>query len=72
MVIEILPFSCSVLLFVKADGDDLEVPIRDAILTGLFLYNFRTTQSKNHFDTNLVKIHHAVIEKLSFSCSVLS
>ena len=45
--------------------------VRDAILTGLFLSNFETTQCKNHFDTNLVKIHSAVIEILSLSCSVL-
>ena len=31
--------------------------VRGAILTGLFLFNFQTTQCKNHFDTNLVKIH---------------
>ena len=30
--------------------------VRDAILTGLFLSYFETTQRKNHFDTNLVKI----------------
>ena len=29
----------------------------DAILTGLFLFDFETTQCKNHFDSNLVKIH---------------
>ena len=29
----------------------------DAILTDLFLFNFKTTHCKNHFDTNLVKIH---------------
>ena len=92
VVIEILSFSCSVLLLVKADGDHLECQIakkkskwlnakitvtqswynsierffqfytllflvRDAILTGLFLLNFKTTHCKNHFDTNLVKIH---------------
>ena len=45
--------------------------VRDAILTGLFLINFKTAHCKNHFDTNLVKIHEAVIEILSFSCSVL-
>ena len=38
--------------------------------TGTFLFNFETTQCKNHFDTNLVKIHSAVTEILSFSCSV--
>ena len=91
----ILSFSCSVLLFVKADGDRLAVPnckkkskiqnglmqrlllyktgtipltdffqfytllfsVRDAILIGLFLINFKRTHCKNHFDTNLVKIH---------------
>ena len=41
------------------------------ILTGIFLFNFETTQCKNHFDTNLVKIHSAVIEILSFLCSAL-
>ena len=45
--------------------------VRGAILTGLFLFNFKTTHCKNHFDTNLVKIHYAVIQILSFSCSVL-
>ena len=43
----------------------------DANLTGLFVFNFETTPCKNHSDTNLVKIHKAVIEVLSFSCSVL-
>ena len=37
----------------------------------LLLFNFEATQCKNHFDTNLVKIHLAVIEILSFSCFVL-
>ena len=37
----------------------------------LFLFNFETSQCKNHFDTNLVKIHLVVIEILSFSRSVL-
>ena len=114
VVIEILSFSCSVLLLVKADGNHLAVPnckkkkkkkkkkkskwlnakiivaqswynsterffqfytwlflVRDAILTGLFLSNFKGTHCKNHFDTSLVKIRYAVIEILSFSCSVL-
>ena len=31
--------------------------VTDAILTGLFLFDFETTQCKNHFDSNLVKIH---------------
>ena len=31
--------------------------VRDAILTGQFLFNFKTTHCKDHFDTNLVKIH---------------
>ena len=43
----------------------------DANLTGLFLFNFESTTCKNHSDTNLVKIHSAVIEILSFSCSAL-
>ena len=43
----------------------------DANLTGLFLFNFESTSFKNHSDTNLVKIHYAVIEILSFSCSAL-
>ena len=43
----------------------------DANLPGLFLFNFETTPCKNYSDTNLVKIHLAVIEILSFSCSVL-
>ena len=43
----------------------------DANLTGLFLFNFESTSCKNHSDTNLVKIHYAVIEILSFSCSAL-
>ena len=38
-------------------------------LSGTF--NFETTPCKNHSDTNLVKIHLAVIEMLSFSCCVL-
>ena len=33
-----------------------------------FLINFETTQCKNHFDTNWIKIHSAVIEVVSFSC----
>ena len=41
------------------------------ILTCIFLFNIETTQCKNHFDTNLVKIHSGVIEILSFSHSVL-
>ena len=92
VVIEILSFSCSVLLLVKADGDHLAVPnckktskwlnekiivtqswyncterffqfytllflVRDAILTGIFLFKFKITYCKNHFDMNLVKIH---------------
>ena len=43
----------------------------DANLTGLFLFNFELTSCKNHSETNLVKIHGAVIEILSFSCSAL-
>ena len=43
----------------------------DANLTGLFLFNFETTSCKNHSETNLVKIHYAVIEILPFSCSAL-
>ena len=43
--------------------------VRHAMLTGLFLLNFKITHCKNHFDTNLVKIHSAVIEMLSFPCS---
>ena len=43
----------------------------NANLTGLFLFNFETTPCKNHSDTKLVKIHKAVIEILSFSCSAL-
>ena len=43
----------------------------DANLTGLLLFNFESTSCKNHSDTNLVKIHYAAIEILSFSCSVL-
>ena len=37
----------------------------------IFLFNFQTTQCKNHLDTKLVKINKAVIEILSFSRSVL-
>ena len=48
-----------------------EVTALAAILTGIFLFNFETTQCKNYFDTNLVKIHQAVIEIFSFSYSVL-
>ena len=43
----------------------------DANLTRLFLFNCESTSCKNHSDTNLVKIHYAVIEILSFSCSAL-
>ena len=43
----------------------------DANLTGLFLFNFKSTSCKNHSDTNLVKIHEAVSEILSFSFSAL-
>ena len=92
MLIDILSFSFSVLLLVKADGNNLAVSncekqskwlnakiivtqswyhsierffqfctllslVRDAILTGLFLFNFILTHCKNHFVTNLVKIH---------------
>ena len=39
----------------------------NANLTGLLLFNFETNPCKNHSDTNLVKIHLAVIEILSFS-----
>ena len=42
-----------------------------AILTGIFLFNFETTQCKNYFDTNVVKVHLAVVEILLFSRSVL-
>ena len=42
-----------------------------AILTGIFLFYFEITQCKNYFDTNLVKIHQAIIEILSVSRSVL-
>ena len=45
--------------------------VTEAILTGLFLYNFETTKCKNLFDTNLVKILSEVIEILSFSSFVL-
>ena len=31
--------------------------VREAILTGLFLFNFKTNHCKNNFDTNLVKTH---------------
>ena len=31
--------------------------VKDAILTGVLLLNSETTQCRNHFDTNLVKIH---------------
>ena len=31
--------------------------VRDAILTGLFLFKFKTIHCKNHFDTNMVKIN---------------
>ena len=44
--------------------------VRSVILRGLFLFNFETTQCKNHFDTTF-KIHKVVIEILSFSCSGL-
>ena len=30
-------------------------------MTGLFLFNFETTQRKNRFDTNLVKIHSVIV-----------
>ena len=51
-------FSVSHLLFL----------VTEAILTGVILFNFETTLCKNHFDTNLVKIHSVVIQILSFSC----
>ena len=35
------------------------------------LFNFETTQCKNQFDTNLVRIHSVRIEILSFSCFML-
>ena len=36
-----------------------------------FLFDFKTTQCENHFDTNLIKIHSVFIDILSISCSVL-
>ena len=46
--------------------------VTEAILTGLFfLFYFETTQHKDRFDTNLVKMHSTVIEILSFSCFAL-
>ena len=111
VVIGILSFSCSVLLLVKADGDNLAVPnckkskwlnakiiitqnwynsierffqfytmqflLRDAILTGLFLFSLKTTHCKNHFDTkSIIEILCAIfnngngghLEISSFSC----
>ena len=48
------------------------------ILTGsivffffFFFFNFETNKCKNHFDTNLIKIHLAVIEIRSFSSFVI-
>ena len=52
-------------------GSNLLFLVTEAILTDLFLINFETTQYKDHFNTNLVKIHPAVIEILSISCHVL-
>ena len=40
-------------------------------MTGLQLVISETSQCKNHFDTNFIKIHSAVTEILSFSCFVL-
>ena len=86
VVIEILSFSCSLLLLVSCSAKlqknqkwlnakiivtqswynsierffqfyTLLFLVRDAILTGLFLFNFKTTHCKNHSDTNLVKIN---------------
>ena len=31
--------------------------VANAILTGVLLFNFETTQCKNHFDTNFDKFH---------------
>ena len=45
--------------------------VTEFILTGLVLSYFETTQCKNHFETNWVKIHSALIEILSFSGYVL-
>ena len=42
--------------------------VTEAILICLFLFLFETIQCKNHSDTNLIKIHSAVIEILSFLC----
>ena len=50
--------------------DQLPV-VMAAILTDLFLFSFETTQYKNQFDADLVKIHSAVVEILSISFSVL-
>ena len=49
------------------------VSVRENILTGPFLFNFKRNQRNKHFDTNFVKIHSAVMEiqVLSFSCFVL-
>ena len=92
VVIEILSFSCSVLLLCKGRwrpscsaklqktskwlNEKIIVTqswyncterffqfytllflVRDAILTGIFLFKFKITHYKNHFDINLVKIH---------------
>ena len=35
------------------------------------LFNIETTRCKYYYDTNLVEIHSAIIEILSFSCFVL-
>ena len=45
--------------------------VTEANMNGLQLDIFETSQCKNHFDTNFVKIHSAVTEILSFSCFVL-
>ena len=37
----------------------------------IFVLNFTTFQCDNHFDTNWIKIHSAVIEILLMSCFVL-
>ena len=35
------------------------------------LLNFKTTECENHFDTNSIKSHSAIIEVLPMSCFVL-
>ena len=45
--------------------------VSDVILANLFLFNFKTTYCKNHFDTNLVKSIKRLLRNCHFFCAIL-